>query len=72
MTARYPLVINGTQIQELQSGDVVEGLEIGVDIQAYDADTAKYDDTTANFTGTLQKSGNDVLTTASTIAGGTY
>jgi len=72
MTARYPLVINGTTLQELQSGDVVEGLEIGVDIQAYDADTAKYDDTTANFSGTLQQGGNNVLTTASTISGGTY
>jgi len=38
------------------------GLEIGVDVQAYDADTAKYDDTTANFTGTLQEGGNNVVT----------
>lgn len=36
-------------------------LEIGVDVQAYDADTAKYDDTTANFTGTLQNGGSNVL-----------
>lgn len=35
---------------------------IGSTVQAYDADTAKYDDTTANFTGTLQKSGSNVLT----------
>jgi hypothetical protein len=45
---------------------------IGNTVQGYDADTAKYDDATANFTGTLQKSGNNVLTTASTIEGGTY
>lgn len=45
---------------------------IGSTVQGYDADTAKYDDATANFTGTLQKSGNNVLTTASTIEGGTY
>ena len=36
-------------------------LEIGVDVQAYDADTAKYDDTTANFTGTLQNGGSNVV-----------
>jgi hypothetical protein len=35
--------------------------DIGVSIQAYDADTAKYDDTTANFTGTLQNGGSNVL-----------
>lgn len=45
---------------------------IGVTVQGYDADTAKYDDVTANFSGTLQKSGNNVLTTVSTISGGTY
>lgn len=37
------------------------GLAIGTDVQAYDADTAKYDDTTANFTGTLQNGGSDVV-----------
>lgn len=37
------------------------GVQIGVDVQAYDADTAKYDDTTANFSGTLQNGGSDVL-----------
>ena len=39
----------------LTSGD------IGTTVQGYDADTAKYDDATANFTGTLQKSGSNVL-----------
>lgn len=41
MTARYPLVLNGTTIQEIQTGDTVAGLVIGTDIQAYDANTAK-------------------------------
>jgi hypothetical protein len=35
--------------------------DLGVTVQAYDADTAKYDDTTANFTGTLQNAGSNVL-----------
>jgi len=39
----------------LQPGD------IGSTVQGYDADTAKYDDATANFTGTLQNGGSDVL-----------
>ena len=34
---------------------------IGVTVQGYDADTAKYDDITANFSGTLQNGGSNVL-----------
>lgn len=41
MANRYPLVLNGATIQELQSGDAVAGLVIGTDVQAYDANTAK-------------------------------
>jgi hypothetical protein len=41
MANRYPLVLNGTTVQELQSGDAVTGLIIGTDVQAYDANTAK-------------------------------
>ena len=43
MADKYPLVLDGTSIQELQSGDRVAGLVIGTDVQAYDADTAKTD-----------------------------
>ena len=39
----------------------VNTADIGVSVQAYDADTAKYDDTTANFTGTLQNGGSNVV-----------
>ena len=47
----------------LQNGgsDVVVDSDIGVTVQAYDADTAKYDDTTANFTGILQNAGSNVV-----------
>jgi hypothetical protein len=44
------------------------GLEIGVDVQEFDANTAKLDATTSNFTGTLQEGGNDVAVYADTIA----
>jgi len=35
MTSRYPLVLNGATIQEQQTGDVITGLVIGTDIQAW-------------------------------------
>lgn len=34
---------------------------IGSTVQGYDADTAKYDDVTANFSGTLQNGGSNVV-----------
>lgn len=34
---------------------------IGVTVQGYDANTAKYNDATANFTGTLQNGGSNVV-----------
>jgi hypothetical protein len=37
MANKYPLVLDGTSIEELQSGDAVAGLIIGTDVQAYDA-----------------------------------
>jgi len=38
------------------------GVAIGSDVQAFDADTAKLDATTSNFTGDLQVSGTSVAT----------
>ena len=52
----YATAAQGTTADSaLQPGD------IGSTVQAYDADTAKYDDVTANFTGTLQNGGSNVV-----------
>ena len=40
MANKYPLVLDGTSIEELQSGDDIAGLIIGTDVQAYDAGLA--------------------------------
>lgn len=65
MAARYPLVLNGTQIQEVQPTDTVAGLVIGTDVQAYDADTAKTD-VAQSFTA-AQRGAISALTDGSTI-----
>jgi hypothetical protein len=41
MANKYPLVLDGTSIEELQSGDEIAGLVIGTDVQAYDATILK-------------------------------
>lgn len=46
----------------------VNTADIGSTVQGYDADTAKYDDTTANFTGTLQVSGTAVVKAGDNIS----
>jgi hypothetical protein len=81
MANRYPLVLNGTTVQELQSGDDVTGLVIGTDVQAYDADTAKTDvantfttkQTFSNSTGGSSKFPNilETATVSATAATGT-
>lgn len=53
------LTIAGNAVPDA-STILVDG-DIGSTVQGYDADTAKYDDATANFTGTLQNGGSDVL-----------
>jgi hypothetical protein len=65
MANRYPLVLDGTQIEELQSGDAVAGLVIGTDVQAYDADTAKTD-VAQSFTA-AQRAAISALTDGATI-----
>ena len=49
-----------TKARDIASTAVVDA-DIGSTVQAYDADTAKYDDATANFSGTLQDSGSNVV-----------
>jgi len=49
-----------TRARDIASTAVLDA-DLGSTVQAYDADTAKYDDATANFTGTLQGSGSNVV-----------
>lgn len=71
MTARYPLVINGTQVQELQSGDTVAGLVIGTDVQAYDADLTSWAGKTAPTGDAVGTTDSQTLTNK-TIEAGTF
>jgi hypothetical protein len=50
-----------TAAQGSLADSALQSSDIGSTVQAYDADTAKYDDTTANFTGTLQNGGSNVV-----------
>jgi len=56
-----------TAAQGSLADSALQSSDIGSTVQAYDADTAKYDDVTANFTGTLQQGGSNVLTGNQTI-----
>ena len=51
----------GSDVQAFDSAIMVDG-DIGTTVQAHDANTAKLDEA-ANFTGTLQRGGTDVLVT---------
>ena len=51
----------GVSVQAFNAAIMVDG-DIGTTVQAHDADTAKLD-ANANFTGTLQRGGTDVLVT---------
>ena len=55
------ITLSSTDVTNALTFTPLGSTDIGVSIQAYDVDTAKYDDTTANFTGTLQNGGSNVL-----------
>ena len=55
------VTLSATDVNTALGSDAVLDSDIGSTVQAYDADTAKYDDTTANFTGTLQNGGSNVV-----------
>jgi hypothetical protein len=50
---------SSTQVVDVD--DLLDATAIGVTVQGYDADTAKLDAATANFTGTLQNGGSNVV-----------
>jgi hypothetical protein len=50
---------SSTQVVDVD--DLLDSTAIGVTVQGYDADTAKLDAATANFTGTLQNGGSNVV-----------
>jgi len=50
-----------TSAQGSTADSALQPADIGVTVQGYDADTAKYDAVTANFTGTLQNGGSNVV-----------
>jgi len=52
-----------TAAQGALADSALQSSDIGTTVQAYDVDTAKYDDVTANFTGTLQNNGSNVIVT---------
>lgn len=59
ITATELNFLSGTTTAVLEAGD------IGVTVQGYDADTAKYDDATPNFTNPLQQGGVAIPTVSS-------
>jgi hypothetical protein len=59
LSSNSTTTLNGTTIPA--SKTLLVSTDIGVTVQAFDANTAKFDDTTANFTGTLQNGGSNVL-----------
>jgi hypothetical protein len=50
---------SSTQVVDVD--DLLDSTAVGVTVQGYDADTAKLDAATANFTGTLQNGGSNVV-----------
>lgn len=63
VTVNNDLTISGdlTLTGTINGANALVDTDLGSTVQAYDADTAKYDDATANFSGTLQNGGSNVV-----------
>lgn len=70
MTSRYPLVLNGTTIQELQSGDTLAGAgDVTGPASSTDNAVARFDGTTGKI---IQDSAVTIADTSGDITGGKY
>lgn len=70
MTSRYPLVLNGTTIQELQSGDTLAGAgDVTGPASSTDNAVARFDGTTGKI---IQDSAVTIADTTGDITGGKY
>ena len=61
MTARYPLVLNGTAIQELQTGDTIIGVTQVYDTYTATASQTTFTTSTSYTSGKIQVFANGVL-----------
>jgi hypothetical protein len=70
MANKYPLVLDGTSIEELQTGDAIAGLIIGTDVQAYDAALASIAGLTTSADKMIYTTASDVYAVTDLTAAG--